>query len=174
MDYIKRIEQIIDQSAIEAWIAAFANCEFNRYGRQALRGFLEEMEHHRDRRDDVDQLRSGFEIDPESRRQRPNEIQRRRLYSTTKIYFDTYYGALSHLSSVVGRFSKIFGGVAYADNKPFLAWLRKYHAGLPVNINAGNIAFHQLEAARLFRARLTIRNSLLRPTGQLKRALDMR
>jgi hypothetical protein len=126
----------------------------NRYEGQALRGFLEELDHLIDRRDDVDQLRSDFDTDLVTRLQRPSDVQRRRLYSLTKVYFDTYYGSLSHLSSVVGRFAKIFGGVAHTDNKSFLEWLKKYHAALPSERNAGALVFHELESARLFRALL--------------------
>lgn len=152
MEHKKSIEYIVDHATIHAWAEAFEKLSFNRYEAQALRGFLEEMEHLIDRRDDVDQLRSSFAPSPVTGHLTPDIDQRRRLYSLTKIYFDTYYGALSHLSSVVARFSKIFGGVAYADNKPFLEWLKKYHAGRSGQQIAGRIEFNDLESARLFRA----------------------
>lgn len=148
----KRIEIIADHSMVEGWNDAFARLTVNRYEGQALRGFLEEMGHLIDRRDDVDQLRSNFDVDSATHRQRPNAEQRRRLYALTKGYFDTYYGTLSHLSSVVGRFSGVFGGIAHTENKPFLVWLRRYHGALPSGRNAGEFAFDELESARLFRA----------------------
>ncbi|MFK0007017.1 hypothetical protein ACIQTZ_08185 [Paenarthrobacter sp. NPDC090520] len=150
----KAIEHILDHATIEAWTSTLEKLSFNRYEGQALRGFLEEMEHLIDRRDDIDRLRAEFSTSPVTGRLQPDLKQRRRLYSLTKVYFDTYYGALSHLSSVVGRFSKVFGGVAHTDNKSFLVWLRKYHAGLSPELNAGGVAFNELEAARLFRALL--------------------
>jgi hypothetical protein len=150
----KRIEYILDYSTIEAWREAVGRLTFNRYEAQALRGFLEEMENLIDRRDDVDRLRSDFDIDVVTRRQRPNQVQSRRFYSVTKVYFDTYYGALSHLSSVVGRFSKVFGGVAHTDNKSFLVWLKKFHAALSSELDAGPQTFNELESGRLFRALL--------------------
>lgn len=154
MQHRKRIEHVVDHSTVDAWSDAFALLEFNRYEGQAVRGFLEEMEHLIEHRDDVDLLRSGFAVDPRTGRQWPDDRQKRRLYSSTKIYFDTYYSALSHLSSVVARFSKIFGGVAYTENKPFLTWLEKYHADLPAHFNVGSLVFHELESARRFRALL--------------------
>ncbi|NWL26702.1 hypothetical protein DM794_06445 [Paenarthrobacter ureafaciens] len=154
MERKKAIEQILDHAAIEAWSNAFGKLSFNRYEGQALRGFLEEMDHLIDRRDDIDRLRSEFQASPATGNLQPDSAQQRRLYSLTKIYFDTYYGALSHLSSVVGRFSKVFGGVAHTDNKSFLVWLEKYHANLSRELNAGKIVFRELESARQFRALL--------------------
>jgi hypothetical protein len=163
MEHRKRIEHIFDHATIEAWSDALARLTFNRYEGQALRGFLEEMDHLIDRRDDVDQLRSDFVVDVVTHRHRPNNAQRRRLYSLTKVYFDTYYGALSHLSSVVGRFYRVFGGVAHTDNKSFLVWLNKYHEALPSNLNVGAFAFHELESARQFRALLNHPQQFSRP-----------
>jgi|GEM_PF-6667601 len=154
MEHKKPIEHIVDHATIHSWSEAFEKLTFNRYEGQALRGFLEEMEHLIERRDDVDQLRSSFDPSPITGRPSPDAAQRRRLYSQTKMYFDTYYGALSHLSSVVGRFSKVFGGVAHTDNKSFLEWIKKYHAARSGQQVAGRIAFHDLESARLFRALL--------------------
>lgn len=53
---------------------------------------------------------------------------------------------------MVSRFSKVFGGVAINENKPFLDWLKRLSEGMSPRHGAHVRAFAQLEDARLFRS----------------------
>ena len=150
----KRITRIVTHDVVTAWEEALGELSFNQYEGQALRGFLEEMGHLIDNRDALDRLRAEFGDDGTTMLPGPSSSQMRPMYSLTKIYFDTYYSALSHLSSVVARFSRIFGGVAYSDNKRFLEWITIRYKSLPSHMNVNQLAFEELEAARKFRALL--------------------
>jgi hypothetical protein len=150
----KRIQFVFSTDAISHWETAFAAMEFNRYEAQTLRGFFEEMHHLTERRDDIDELRFSCDVGPESGMRIPDNNQKRMLYSRTKVYFDTYYGALSHLSSVVARFSRVFGGIAISDNGPFLNWLRDFCESFGPYDQLGHLSAAELEKGRLFRALL--------------------
>lgn len=145
------IQFVLDEETISSWQRAFAALDLNRYEGQALRAYFEEMRHLLKRRDEIDKLRLTLATDPSTGRQTPDEDQQVEFYTRTKAFYDTFYGALSHLSSVVSRFSRVFGGVAYSDNKPFLKWLERFSESASPRFRAKQ-AFEHLEASRLFRA----------------------
>jgi hypothetical protein len=138
---------------VEHWQKAFEPLSFNEFEAQALRGFLEEMENLLDALYGLEDVRNQCDKSPLTGWPAPTEKQRRLIYNRTKNYFDTYYGALSHLSSVVSRFSKIFGGKAFSDNAKFVRWMKDI-VGLPYEGTGRDNTFFFLEQARLFRALL--------------------
>jgi hypothetical protein len=138
---------------VEGWQKAFEGLSFNQFEAQALRGFFEEMENLLDALDGLQSVRSQCDKSPITGWPAPTEKQRRLIYNRTKNYFDTYYGALSHLSSVVSRFSKVFGGKAFSDNAKFVRWMKDF-VGLPYEESGRDNTFFFLENARLFRALL--------------------
>jgi len=142
---LKNIEVTFETDDLNVWRKTFDRVNLNVYEGTALRRLFDELENLVDVRDRVQDLRDTFAISRQSGNEIPNEQQRRELYLRTKTYFDTYYGTLSHLSSVVARFSKVFERRAFSDNRPFVRWLVDRYPDLGPAHGAG------LESARLFR-----------------------
>ncbi|MFD1715216.1 hypothetical protein ACFSBZ_12110 [Amnibacterium flavum] len=134
---------------MDAWDEAFSGLTLNAFERLAVTAGIEEYRRLLRRRDELDALR-----DPMTRSvgtsfgwQIPTTGQQHDLYDSTKSYFDTFYSSLSHLSSVVARFSSIFQR-NFSDNASLIKWIPKRWPSF------SHGAIQDLERARLFRALL--------------------
>lgn len=147
-------EGMLSQYSINRWQQAFDPLSLNRFEGQALRAFFEEMGYLLGAQNSLDDLRRECATSPMTGWPSPNEEQIPTFYNRTKIYYDTFYSALSHLSSVVVRFSRVFGGRTFMDNARFVAWLKRRDV-LPYEVGGStDWTFNLLERARLFRALL--------------------
>lgn len=125
--------------------AGFASLSLNRYEALAVQGMLEALENLIARQAVMDDLRKTFPMSPTGMQQ-PTPDQRRRLFELTKAFFDSYYSTMSHVLSVVARFSSVFGRITFTEITPFIPWLGAHAQFM------SHGAIEDLERARLFRA----------------------
>lgn len=119
---LSSITHVFGDAHLQRWRGAFEDARVNPFQARALGGFFGEVGFLIEARDALDEFRDTM---PRSQigRDAPNERQRERLYFLTKSFFDTYYSALSHLSSVLVRFSSIFGELRLTENRRLVLWL---------------------------------------------------
>lgn len=126
-----------------------------------IRGLGEQLERVIRARDSIGALRASMiRQDVPWGGEQPSEREQEGLFSATYRYFDRAYVALSHMHSVVSRFSTVFNVRPSVENRALLEWM----AGASPSLSHEEIA--ELERARLFRAML-VHSDQFAPYGWL-------
>ncbi|MGV8851474.1 MAG: hypothetical protein ACOH1M_02760 [Rhodoglobus sp.] len=144
----RKVTHAFDHKDLERLRSASQQLDLNMYESAALRGAIEALEDLANCRDEVESHRDQFSVNRDSKLLHPTQPQGRKLYSLTRVYFDTYYSTVSNILSVIARFSSVFGGRTFNELAPFIKWLDKSWGETP----SGHDAVAELEQARLFRA----------------------